>query len=573
MATFMSASAYPVGAQTTSTIPFPQSGRDADLETLYLVTIIDMTALVPIYSAQIEVDPQQHSGASTLTVLTNVPLPSNVLQPAVRATFLDAPPSAASTLGTASTPTLQTPAPTSSSTLSSLMGSITSSTSESSSTPSKTTKTGSDSSSTQGKTSPTSTSQLAGAHSDNISKGALAGVAVGCFFLGLLAAALALWSLRCCRQHRRRNRFSSSATTAILPASTDGSSNNGHKYFPMLPIANKNTEKTPSSVAEPVKSSKSQEEPNGLVSPVAPSGTAVPVPTSSFTIKRKHVSGASASGFAGASLDTTDRSFSELRTQVKALFEQIEMHVDDYYSSEASNIQLTEDQRHVLQQIDSPHLPDSIIGLLPEAEGNEVKPLIKHVLTYAIFSRIGGSSLYSDFDDMFLPEGLASLMAVILPISNASNTTDTHKQELDRRCWWKHETVAMMDSNGVVKSESVQMKIKKLAWVCVRALEPWAVTRYGIEARRSHLIRIMEEAVEAGLRVFGESKGWLMWQWETNPIDAREAGNGTLVLFPGLDMRKDMGNGRAGARLTGKNDGTNDLSHPEVVLAPTMASI
>jgi hypothetical protein len=82
---------------------------------------------------------------------------------------------------------------------------------------------------------------------------------------------------------------------------------------------------------------------------------------SGFTIKRKRVSAASASGLA-VSAEPSDRTFSELQTQIKTLFAQIEMHVDNYYSSEASSIRLTQDQQQDLQQVDSPFLPGSIVG-------------------------------------------------------------------------------------------------------------------------------------------------------------------------------------------------------------------
>ncbi len=57
-----------------------------------------------------------------------------------------------------------------------------------------------------------------------------------------------------------------------------------------------------------------------------------------------------------------------------------------------------------------------------------------------------------------------------------------------------------MDFPSIVKLTETQIKISKLAWTCVKAVEPWSVKIYGNEARKSHLSRVIEEAVEAGHR-------------------------------------------------------------------------
>jgi hypothetical protein len=95
----------------------------------------------------------------------------------------------------------------------------------------------------------------------------------------------------------------------------------------------------------------------------------------------------------------------------------------------------------------------------------------------------------------------------------------------------------MMDIPAAVKSKDLQGKMNKIAEICVRALDPWSEDLYGAAARRSHLMRIMEEAVEVGLTLFDERKGWLRWLWEQSASESEGTMNGSVVMFPGLGMR------------------------------------
>ena len=386
-----------------------------------------------------------------------------------------------------------------------------------------------------------------------------------------------MWAIRSHRSRRKLDGLLDSAAAPPIAGSIHDSSHNDHKYVPMMPVAGKTTDKALPSVTDPSDQSQ-QGDSNSVAPPPAPSqAAATTYPPSSFQIKRKRVSAMSTSALTGRSIDVSDRTFSGLRTQVKTIFEQLDMHVDNFYT-EASGLPLTEDNRHNLQQLDSPYLPDSIIGLLPEVSGDRIKPLIKHCLAYAIFSRIGGRPLRFDNDGTLLPDGLAAIAQAIQPSSTMrANNPETYEQHINRLVMWKHETVALMDSHGIMKSADMQSKINKLAWKCVKGLEPWSVARYGTEAKKSHLMRATEEAVELGMHVFGEKKGWLVWQWEQNTINAREGmKEGDFVLFPGLELRKELGSGRAGLKADGESDrniGGNGSSRAEVILAPSMASL
>ncbi len=134
-----------------------------------------------------------------------------------------------------------------------------------------------------------------------------------------------------------------------------------------------------------------------------------------------------------------------------------------------------------------------------------------------------------------------------------------------------------MGAHAVTKSADLQNKINRLTWTCIKRLEDWSLIQYGMEARKSHLTRLIEEAVELRLRVFGERSGWLMWQWDPNAIEAREGGGpGSFVVFHGLELKQELRHGRAtwmGAGECDHNVGSFGPSCVEVILAPTIASL
>jgi hypothetical protein len=75
-----------------------------------------------------------------------------------------------------------------------------------------------------------------------------------------------------------------------------------------------------------------------------------------------------------------------IRTSIRTLFDQLELHVENFYHDVAASVPLTEELQAALQRIDSPHLPDSIISLLPRARSQ--LPLIKHCLVSYLVASI-----------------------------------------------------------------------------------------------------------------------------------------------------------------------------------------
>lgn len=72
-----------------------------------------------------------------------------------------------------------------------------------------------------------------------------------------------------------------------------------------------------------------------------------------------------------------------VRSAVGTLFEQVELHVENYYRDSA--VSVSEGMQAQLLRVDSPHLPDSIVALLPRARSQTA--LIKHcLLSYIVAS-------------------------------------------------------------------------------------------------------------------------------------------------------------------------------------------
>jgi hypothetical protein len=389
----------------------------------------------------------------------------------------------------------------------------------------------------------TAGSQTQSVSGQNVSKGAVAGATVSGFIAGAIVAALIVWLV----SSRRRK-----------------------KYLPIVPVTPQGSDKASLSRVTGTGAGKGLEPGSS-----SEGGSGGAVPLSSLTTKGKRDSLASAFDRLSNPMETPDRTFSELKTQVKTLFDQIDMHVDNFYSSAAMNAQLTEDQQHCLRQVDSPFLPDSVIGLLPESTTSSGVTLIRHCLNYAIFSRLDSAVPSSTESETLFSSGLLSVLSILGAAEDG--TAETRGQEQEKKLQWKSATIEMVDAAAVVKSGDIQSKISRLVHTCVRAFEPWAVPRYGSEARRSHLARIMEEAVELGLHMFGERDGWLMWQWEVNPIRVHlgdiEPG---MLVSPGLELRKGFHGIRTGPIASGESGrelAVESISTTEVILHPTTARL
>jgi hypothetical protein len=97
---------------------------------------------------------------------------------------------------------------------------------------------------------------------------------------------------------------------------------------------------------------------------------------------------------------------STMRISVKALFDQIELHVENFYRNAA--VSISPEMQRELMKVDSSYLPDSVVGLLSQTRTPTT--LIKHCLAHLIVLRI---STDSDAPASFLPADFVALPRAI----------------------------------------------------------------------------------------------------------------------------------------------------------------
>jgi len=95
-----------------------------------------------------------------------------------------------------------------------------------------------------------------------------------------------------------------------------------------------------------------------------------------------------------------------MRTSVKALFDQIELHVENFYHNAV--VPISPGLQTELMKVHSSYLPDSVVSLLSQTKTPML--LIKHCLAYLIVSRITADS---DASASFLPSDFVALPRAI----------------------------------------------------------------------------------------------------------------------------------------------------------------
>lgn len=93
---------------------------------------------------------------------------------------------------------------------------------------------------------------------------------------------------------------------------------------------------------------------------------------------------------------------STIRMSVKALFDQIELHVENFYRD--ASVSINSGMQSELMKVDSNHLPGPVVRLLPETKTPTL--LIKHCLAHLIVSRITADT---DTPASFLPADFVAL--------------------------------------------------------------------------------------------------------------------------------------------------------------------
>ena len=351
----------------------------------------------------------------------------------------------------------------------------------------------------------TSTS-ISSKHDSGISEGALAGTAIACLLVGAALAAVVFFVLG---RHRRRIHKGPNKSGVISDAGS--STNEEHKYVPLVPVGIQSSDRAAN-----------------LTGTKHDAEATKPLPSaSSVVINRKRLSTTSTGHF--------EKAVSRLRTLVHTLFEQLEMHVDNFYSDTPISRRLTSVQQDQLQKFDTPHLEDSVAGILPPA--GHARSLIKHCLAQTIISGLDITS-NTDHGHALLPSSMVALCGIL-------STTATEHQFLQ----WRSDTAALLGA----RTAASFVDTSDIAQGFSLAFAPWASDTYSLEARTSHLTKVIKEAIELGMDLLA-SPAHYEWKWQSGNASDRGRASSNFVVFPGLTMTARNGDTLAGHDQDPEND-------------------
>lgn len=216
-----------------------------------------------------------------------------------------------------------------------------------------------------------------------------------------------------------------------------------------------------------------------------------------------------------------------IRSSVKTLFDQVEVHVENFYRD--SVVSLTESQKAELRRVDSPHLPESIVALLPRARSQTA--LIKHCLLSYIVASI---STDDNSVQSLLPADYATL-------PHLSRAAKQKKAAFDQAfSQWRVLSVYLRPSP---KTDSEYLShrdanVTAAATAFSNAFEPWASNGYSDSTRRQNVAEIFKSAAEVGILIFSQPSTFT-YQWNTTTTTAGEhrggpsgGGAATIVVTP-----------------------------------------
>lgn len=207
-----------------------------------------------------------------------------------------------------------------------------------------------------------------------------------------------------------------------------------------------------------------------------------------------------------------------VRSAVGTLFEQVELHVENYYRDSA--VSVSEGMQAQLLRVDSPHLPDSVVALLPRARSQTA--LIKHCLLSYIVASIST-------DDDSVP---SLLPADYVTLPHLARATGQKKAGYDQALsQWRVLSAYLRPApkNDPSYLSQRDATVSAAAATFTNALSPWASESYSDSVRRQNLAEILKSAAEVGILIFSQP-GSFRFQWSTGQ-DHRSV---VVVIAPAL---------------------------------------
>ena len=241
------------------------------------------------------------------------------------------------------------------------------------------------------------------------------------------------------------------------------------------------------------------------------------------------------------------------------LFEQLAMHVENFYQKQAVPVPPEVGPR--LAAFDDEGLPAPLDALFAQARSGQ--PLITRVLTRVVVEAVGQTG---DPSTSILPvefvgvphaiDGLRRRRAAKPGASNfieeftynSSIFVDTVTATNEALSRWRvlsaylltgPSTTATAANPGPTLPDYAARRDNTISRHVVnicQAFEPWANPRHGPEARASNLTEIFKAAAEKGLLLFSQPCGF-GFRWSRSAADA--GGTGSVVVSPALVKMED----------------------------------
>ncbi|KAI9870378.1 MAG: hypothetical protein M1830_004320 [Pleopsidium flavum] len=210
-----------------------------------------------------------------------------------------------------------------------------------------------------------------------------------------------------------------------------------------------------------------------------------------------------------------------VKNNVSTLFEQIELHVENFYHD--STVSMYADADPELSKFDSPYLPRPLTTLFPQSRSRI--PLIKHCLAQFIVSSI---SIPTNHERSFLPPDF-----VVLP-----NTIESCKSSKPKKPGFDEILARWRVLSAYLRPDPTEdpsyisrrdRAVSEAVQAFSRAFKPWRNSKYRDEDRVRSLTEIMKSAADLGIWLFSQPSTF-KFHWGGRE-DTKEH---TIVVAPAL---------------------------------------
>jgi hypothetical protein len=229
----------------------------------------------------------------------------------------------------------------------------------------------------------------------------------------------------------------------------------------------------------------------------------------------------------------------------------VELHVENFYTDSAAAFSMTDKLQTELLKVDSPHLPDSVVKLLPQIRSKTV--LMKHCLAHLLVSNVSADGVighsFLPYDFIALPQAINMAkpanakpgkfflrFAYFLPAFTCHSPCNNHvsllllgvvlicisafNQALSR---WRVLSFYLRPraADDEVYIRQRDFAIVTAAETFCKAFHPLASRNDNDAARRENLVEVMKSAADTGILVFSQPSTF-KYHWAI-PTDARSS--------------------------------------------------